>query len=769
MGKLRRVAFIGTYVPRQCGIATFTSDLCEASAASSPKTDFFAVVVNDAPNTHRYPERVRFEIDQNDLTSYFRAGDFLNMSNVDVVCLQHEYGIYGGVHGAHIVNLARELRMPVVTVLHTVLPEPEPAQKKVLQEVISASDRVVVMCNRASRLLQRVYGAPAEKIDFIHHGIPDVPFVDPNFYKDRFGVEGRLVILTFGLISPDKGIENMIDALPAVVEKFPEVVYIVLGATHPNVKKATGEDYRLTLQAKVREYGIQDNVLFHNRYVTLEELLEFIGCADIYVTPYLNRQQICSGTLAYSLGMGKAVVSTPYVYAEELLADGRGKLVPFRDPRALAHTIIELLEDDAERHAIRKRAYLFGRQMVWREVAKKFLESFLKAKEARVSAPRPLRAKPFRLSHSDELPALNLRHIERLTDSTGILQHARRNVPNRAEGYCTDDNARALIVSILSQRLLTDVNQLERLSTTYLSFLQYALEPETNRFWNMLSYDRKWLSRDRSEDSHSRAVWALGTTVAFSPDSGYRGVAMSLFESALPLVENFTSPRAWAYALLGMHEYLRRFSGDSAVRRMREVLAEKLFELYRKNADEQWQWFEQRLTYANARLAQAMLLCGQWMERGDMAEAGLKALEWLVRVQTAAEGHFVPIGNQGFYERGGARARFDQQPIEACATVSACLEAYRMTGEQRWYEEARKAFDWFLGKNDLHLSLYNFATGGCHDGLQPDRVNLNQGAESTLAWLLSLIEMRFVQHAVGEDEEWEVEPSSSSDTLVTPS
>lgn len=745
---LQRVAVVGDYVPRQCGIATFTADLCESLAAAVPHLHVFAVPVTDTEEGYDYPPRVRFEILEDDLPSYVRAADFLNMNGVDVVSVQHEYGIYGGAAGSHLLALLRELRMPVVTTLHTVLRSPEPSYRKVLEEIARLSDRIVVLSRRAVDFLTDIYEVRRDKIHVIPHGIPDVPFVDPNFYKDRFGVEGKLVLLTFGLLSPGKGIELVIEALPAVLERHPNVIYMVIGATHPRVAREEGESYRLRLEQLAEERGVARNVVFHNRFVSTEELVESIGAADLYVSPYLNREQICSGTLAYAVGAGKAVVSTPYWYAEEILADGRGVLVPFRDPAAIADAILRLLDNEAERHAIRKRAYMLGREMIWPEVARRHADVLARAREERRRQPRPFAAKTLD-QRPAELPPLRLDHLRRLTDGTGLLQHAVHTVPSYATGYTTDDNARALLLTVLLEETGAEKGEEVRgLASRYLAFLVHAFDGRARRFRNELGYDRRWRADASPEDANGRAVWALGAVAGRSSNRGRRGAAAQLLDAALPTVRAFTSPRAWAFTLLGLREYVRRFAGDRAARQAQEELAERLLARYRETASAGWDWFEDVVSYANATLPHALIATGAEMGRSPYVEAGLAALDWLVAVQKAPEGHFVPIGSNGFYVRGGERARFDQQPIEAHATVSACLEAYRITGEQRWRREARRAFEWFLGRNDLGLPLYDPNTGGCRDGLHPDRANQNQGAESTLAFLTALLELRAADHVL---------------------
>lgn len=745
---LNRIAFIGNYLPRQCGIATFTTDLCEAIAAEHPETTCIAVPVNDVEGGYAYPTRVRFELTEKDVNSYQRAADFLNINSVDLVCLQFEYGIFGGRAGSHILALLRELRVPIVTTLHTILREPDLHQQRVLEEVAALSDRLVVMSKRGLEFLEQVYHVSPEKIDLIPHGIPDLPFVNPSFHKDLFGVEGKIVLLSFGLLSANKGIENVIAALPAILAKHPNVVYFIVGATHPHVLRDDGETYRLSLQWLAQKKAVEGQVIFYNRFVSLEELVEFIGAADIYITPYLNPAQIVSGTLAYTVGAGKAVISTPYWHAEEMLAEERGALVPFRDPAALAAQVIDLLDNEAKRHGMRKRAYLYGREMIWPQVARRYMESFQRARAER----RHFNPPGFVVKALDErpveLPPLKLDHLRRMTDETGMLQHALFTVPNYREGYATDDNARALMVSALLEEL-GHPEALE-LASRYLAFVWYAFNSETQRFRNFMDYQRRWLEKSGSDDSHGRTLWALGTLLGRSNKPALQSLAGRLFEQALPAIVNTTSPRAWAFALIGIHEYLKRFEGDRRASGVRWELASRLVALYQRHQSRDWRWYEDVLTYCNAALPHALLLCGQSIPDSTMKDVAFESLDWLCALQHADidGGHFVPVGSNGFYQRGGERARFDQQPVEAQATISACLEAHRITRDKRWHKEARCAFDWFLGHNDLNLPVYDPTTGGCRDGLHPDRPNENQGAESSLAFLQSVLELKLAENTV---------------------
>jgi glycosyltransferase involved in cell wall biosynthesis len=746
--RVRKIAFVGDHLPRKCGIATFTTDLLAAVASSHPQSQCLAVSVNDVPGGYEYPEVVRFEIEEQDLSSYLRAADFLNISNVDIVCLQHEFGIFGGTAGGHVLALLRELRMPVVTTLHTVLREPKADQRRVMEGLISLSTRLVVMAERGRQMLQQIYQAPPAKIDLIPHGIHDVGFVDPTFFKDQFGVEGRVVLLTFGLLSPNKGIEHVLSALPQILAEFPEVVYIVLGATHPNELREHGEAYRLSLEILAKKNRVEKNVIFYNQFVDLENLKEFIGAADLYITPYLNEAQITSGTLAYAFGAGKAVVSTPYWHAAELLSEDRGTLVPFGDAPAIAQAVTGLLRDDTRRHAIRKNAYRIGRDMIWSNVAQMYMRSFEcsrlegAARKSKFLATKTLDQKP------RALPPMKLSHLSRMTDSTGVFQHAVFSVPNFSEGYCTDDNARAFLLSVLLGELGEDPESVRALATTSAAFLHHAFDNQTRRFHNHLSFDRRWLDEVGSEDCQGRALWALGIGVGRSPFRSFQMMAGQLFAAALPALTGFTSPRAWAFGLIGIHEYLHRLSGDSLVNQTRERLTCRLMELFEASAHPDWQWFEEELSYDNAKLAHALIVSGHATGQPAVLQRGIQALSWLTELQMSEKGHFRPIGSNGFYRRGGARASYDQQPIEAQATVSACLEAYRATSDVCWYEHAQRAFDWFIGWNDLGLELYSSETGGCRDGLHVDRVNGNQGAESTLAFLLSLAEMQLAQNLI---------------------
>lgn len=730
---------LGNHLPRQCGIATFTTDLSSALASADPELDCFVLAMNDGRLHHAYPGRVRFELTDTDLGAYTRAADFLNVNAVDVISVQHEYGIFGGKAGSHLLTMLRELRMPIVTTLHTVLAEPNLHQRRVMDEITALSDRLVVMTARGGSLLRDVHGVDESKIDVIPHGIPDVPFAGS---KNLLGVEGRPLILTFGLLSPDKGLEYVIDALPEILAQYPDVIYIVLGATHPHIIERHGETYRVMLEDRAKRLGVDGNVIFHNRFVSQSELSEFLAAADIYITPYLNPAQITSGTLAYALGAGKAVISTPYPYAQELLAEGRGILVPWKDSGAIAAEIVGLLGDPEKRMLLRRNAAAHGRAMLWPAVAQSYLNTFERARgehdqrlrtafRARTLATRPA-----------ALPEVNLAHVRAMTDGTGMLQHATFNVPRYGEGYCVDDNARALLLMALLEEAGTGDQELVRtLSSRYLAFVSHAFNRSLGRFRNFMSYARGWQEDKGSEDSHGRSLWALGTVVGCSEDPGRYSLAGALFHEALPAVATFSSPRAWAYALLGIEQYFKAFHGDRNVQTAGREIAGRLLALFRRTDQPEWPWFEDTVTYCNARLPQALIVTGAWTGDAAMTETGLRSLDWLTTIQRTPDGFFSPVGTNGFFSRGMTPAVFDQQPVDACATVSACMSAFRATGDHVWAEHARRAFNWFLGQNQLQRPLYDPMSGGCRDALHADRVNENEGAESSLSFLLALMDM----------------------------
>jgi glycosyltransferase involved in cell wall biosynthesis len=737
----RRIAIIGNSLPRRCGIATFTSDLQHAIAASGPNLESCIVAMTDHGQVYDYPREVSFQIGDDNVQDYLRAADFLNAGQFDMVSLQHEFGIFGGEAGAHILLLLSRLNMPVITTLHTVLSEPTAAQRAVLQRVVELSFKVIVMAKMGSELLRRNYQVSSEKIEIIAHGIPDFPFVPPDAAKARLGFSGRSVILTFGLLSPNKGIEVMIDAMPSILARRADAVYVVLGATHPNLVRDRGEAYRESLMARVHELEVEDHVVFLDQFVEQSTLLEFISACDVYATPYLDEAQMTSGTLSYSFGLGKAVVSTPYWHARELLADERGVLVPFGDAAAIGREIAALLTDDTRRQRMCSRAYAVSRKMTWAQTADRYISVF---ENARRMQPLTVLARAPKGAHETRPrvpPQMQIGHFLSMCDDTGLFQHAVHSVPDRSHGYCVDDNARALLLACAlnsngEQRLP------EILTARFASFVQHAWNPDTGRFRNFMGFNRNWLELSGSEDSHGRTLWALGECARRDASPSRRQWAAALFEEALPTAKAFLSPRAWAFTLLGLGSYCSAVPTDLHAKDVRRVLADRLMASLTSVETLDWVWFEEGLSYDNARLPQALMVTGMATQTLTYTDAGLRSLRWLTAQQTAPAGHFRPVGTAGFGEQRRYPQAFDQQPLEATATIAACLTAWRAVGAAEWKAAATQAFAWFLGSNDLSLALVDLQTGSCRDGLHPDRANENCGGESVLSYLLSLADIR---------------------------
>lgn len=683
----------------------------------------------DPGGQYAFPPHVRWSIAQDDFGGYLAAADFIHEQGFDVVSLQHEFGIYGGEAGDYILGLIAALRIPLVTTLHTVLDRPSDAQRKVTMAILAASARVVVMAQKGRSILIDLYDADPGKIIVIPHGIPDMPLIIPQQAKEKLGFAGHRIILTFGLISPNKGIETMIKAMPVVLAAAPDAVYVVMGATHPTLLREAGEAYRENLIALVHDLRLDGHVVFLNRFVDRPELLQHIAMCDVYVTPYLVETQMTSGTLAYSHGLGRPVVSTPYWHALELLTDGSGALVPFGDTAGLGTVVADLLTDEGSRLAMGRRAYVASRAMTWRNTALHYREAF------RAACRKPVPA----------LPAMPLDHFAAMCDDTGLFQHAVFGIPDRSHGYCIDDNARAMLLCCAMGGhgdAHRHADFIKTMQPRFAAFIQHGWNPDKGRFRNFMGYDRQWLEDAGSEDSHGRTLWALGACMAKGQDTPLAQWACGLFEQALAPVQAFTSPRAWAFALLGLSYYCAARPKDREAHRIQLALGGRLHALLLACESKDWVWFEDRLTYDNARLCEALIVTGKACGSRDLVDAGLRSLRWLLARQTAPEGHFRPVGSQGFLLISRETPLcFDQQPVEACATIAACLAASLIDPTPSWHVEAHKAFAWFTGANDLHLPLVDIASGSCRDGLHVDRTNENRGAESLLAYLLSLSDM----------------------------
>jgi glycosyltransferase involved in cell wall biosynthesis len=729
------VIYVGTFVPRTCGIATFANDLGTSIAQEMGGKPYRVVAITDRAEGYDYPPEVTFEIRQNVIRDYARAAEYINGSSAQIVSLQHEFGIYGGDAGKYLSVLLSHLKKPVITTVHTILEDPSPDYREAFEDVINLSQQLVTMSQRGARMLEEIYGVPQDKISVIHHGVHDVPFVDSNFYKEKFNVEGLTVLLTFGLLSPNKGIETALEALPYVVEKYPDTVYIILGATHPEVKKVRGEQYRLSLERKAIDLNISDNVVFHNRFVDLQELTEYMSCCDVYLTPYLAKEQITSGTLAYAVGMGKAVVSTPYWYAEELLSDSRGVLVDFNDVKGMADALNGLIGDSMRRNKMRKAAYEYGRTMVWREVGRQYVEMFVQMRSERKNLEVGSAWKQ-KMLPVITLPEIRLDHLMALSDNVGLLQHASFGIPDRDHGYSADDVGRGLaaLMTCYSQQKDEEILPLIR---TYVSFLNHS-HTETGHFHNFMSYDRRFLDDQGSDETLGRVLWGLGTLVRWGPKEQVRALAQNMMAKAVPKILELDAPRAKADAIIGMYHLLQKFVGASQFKRLLIQLADDLVGLYKENYSRDWQWFEQVITYGNAKIPEALLRGYQVTQNEEYLEVALESLDFLTRQQWNGV-YFELVGNEGWYPKGGEKALFGQQPVDAAYLVEAYVAASEVTNMNKYLELARFAFDWFLGRNRLNTALYDFSDGSVADGIDSNGISANQGAESVVCYLLAVL------------------------------
>jgi glycosyltransferase involved in cell wall biosynthesis len=725
---IRHLALIGNFLPRKCGIATYTTDTFEALKQRYPELRVDVYAMDDHPGRYDYPEAVTRAIAQNDRADYLKAARAIEASGAQALWIQHEYGIYGGPAGECLLALTDRLSIPIITTLHTVLERPSADERRVMEALLRRSSRVIVMADKGRDILKRVHGADDRKIVTIPHGVPDRMFVDPDSLKPVFGWEGREVILTFGLLAPNKGIETLIEALPAVVAEHPRALYVVLGATHPNLVAHEGEVYRDRLKALAEEKGVAAHVQFIDAFVEYDELIDYLQASDLYVTPYTNPAQITSGTLSYAVGVGKPVISTPYVHATEILADDHGVLVDFGDSAGFAREIARLLGDAEARQSLAQRAYARGRTMIWPRLA----ESAMVEMDSIVAEkPRQLGKPPA------ELAALapDLAAVERMSDSTGMLQHSIYSVPDRRHGYCIDDNARALI--LMSKIEGVDEAVRDKWTSVYASFVQHAWNTGARRFRNFMNFDRSWCEDVGSEDSNGRAIWALGVTARDARAQKHRDWASVLFDTTASIALELEAPRAHAFAMLGAAAMIEAHPGHALSRTILTRYGEELIALLDDARRPEWQWFEIVLAYDNARLPEALLRAGKVLGRQDFVSVGLETLEWITARQTSPEGRFRAVGTESFGRAYAEPLPFDQQPLEAQATIDACVAAWEATRDEHWREEAMRAYRWYLGANDLELPLATAQDGGCFDGLMPTGLNRNQGAESILALQLA--------------------------------
>ena len=757
MNKQLRVLFIGTYVPKECGIATFTSDLLNSVSGENNDVHCEVIALSDPSETYNYPEEVVFQIQRDKLEDYYLAADYINQSAADIVCLQHEFGLFGGNAGDYIFALLSGINKPVITTMHTVIREPELEYRVSTEQLIKYSEKLVVMSQAAVDMLKNVYKAPEDKIEIIFHGVPDYPFNNCSKYKKMLNLKGSPLVLTFGLLSQNKGIESVLEALPEVVSQYPDLVYLVLGATHPMVKKTQGEVYRHYLENKVSELGLENNVVFHDKFVEKEELCNYILASDIYASPYLSREQIVSGALTYAMGMGKAIVSTPYWYAQEMLSDNRGLLVDFGDTDGFKNSLLYLIENPDECNGMRKKAYDFGRKMTWKNVGKEYNTVFIKALKNYNTYPGIHNRFNFL---PNQLPEVKLDHLELLTDDVGIIQHTNFGVPARHYGYSTDDVGRALVALTQLIDSPKKAEEFRKLITTYMSFLEHA-QTDTGHFHNFMSYKREFLDEKGSEDTLGRAVYGLGHVISCPYLSrNIRTLANTLLSKSRQEMENLGSPRAKAYSMCGLYEMLRTGVDtdefESVFNSRRDFVksidtlvdrdnfesifishADSLVDLYEANHKEDWNWFEPTVTYSNAKLSESLLLAYNYTKNRTYREIGLVTLDFLTEIQLNGD-FFDTVGNQGWYSYNGEKPLFDQQPIEAGYLTQAYVSAYESVRDRKYIQLAKYSFEYFLGRNRLRTAMYDNSTGAVCDGLSSDGMNCNQGAEPVICFLMAL-------------------------------
>ncbi|REA62868.1 glycosyl transferase [Dyadobacter luteus] len=746
-----KISFIGTYPPRECGIGTFTKNLFDSvtrSASSKNNNQGFVIAIDDHDQQYDYPPEVKLSIRQEQQTDYLEAANLINLSGADVCVLQHEFGIYGGQNGIYILPLLHKLKIPLIVTLHTVLKNPSYNQKAVLTEICKIASSVVVMSQTAVDMLVDEYQVPKVKIAKIAHGVPDLQF-DQIQVKKEFKLTKRKVLLTFGFIGRNKGIETVLKALPNVVAQHPDVVYIVLGKTHPNVIRHSGEEYRVFLTGLVKKLGIEKHVVFLNEFIGQSELFQYLSAADIYITPYTSEAQITSGTLSYAIGAGAAVISTPYWHAAELLSENRGRLFPFQDSAALGEILLELLDHPGQMNELRKNAYDYGRKITWPRIGTEYVELAEAVVEAQPD-PTDVQEPIF---DPLTLPPFLLDHIQRLTDDTGIIQHAKYGIPNLKEGYCLDDNARALLMVLMTYKRTKHPLAL-KLSPTYLSYINY-MQNADGAFRNFLSFNRNFLDEVGSEDSFGRAIWSLGYLLGNAPNDAYYQTGREIFFDAVPNFTKLKSIRSIANTMVGICHYLKSNPNDEAITQILRQLSERLMTDYEINCQDNWRWFEQLLAYDNAFLPLALLHAAEFLDDERIYEIGMESMNFLTDI-TFANGYLSIIGNENWYKLDNEQSKFGQQPLDALAMVLMFHQAFRLTKNTDYITKLYTSFMWFLGENDLRISLYDFETKGCCDGLESYGVNRNQGAESTLAYLISHLS---VLEAFEEVSKLELQPA----------
>jgi glycosyltransferase involved in cell wall biosynthesis len=733
-----KIAYISTYPPRECGIATFNNNLMRAVHANFPKRNSlleggFVVALNDSEDLHEYeyPEEVKYVIRQNSQKDYIRAANYINTSDADACIMEHEFGIYGGESGIYILPLINRLEKPLISILHTILREPSYVQRIIIREIAEQSSKIIVMSKRAVEFLTTIYEIPLSKIQIIEHGVPDVEAPEVNPVNNLSQFKNHRVLLTFGLISRNKGLETVIKALPKIVDKHPDVMYVVLGNTHPGVIKNSGEEYRDHLKSLANQLGVSKNLAFINKFVSEDELVNYLTACEIYVTPYLNEAQITSGTLSYAVGAGAAVVSTPYWHATELLDHNRGRLFDFKDTEELSTIINELLDNDEALSELKQNAYEYGLHLRWPVTGAEFIKVAQESSRNHDFSDKILRNS---IVDPEILPKFSLTHVIRLTDDTGIVQHAKYGIPNLKEGYCLDDNARALIMALMAYQRNKSKEAFELLPV-YLSYIHY-MQTDDGNFRNFLSFNRQYLDEVGSEDSFGRTIWALGHLISCAASNSYREFALEILRKSFPHFETLKHLRGMANTIIGISLYLQVFPTDEGMVKKLVDLTQPLIDAYERNQDAEWQWFEEKMTYDNAILPLALLHSAEITGNEKAKKIAMSTMAFLDKL-TLSNGYLSPVGNDGWYYKGSQFPVFDQQAIETMAMVLMHFQAYQIFREPEYIEKMFLCYKWFLGENTLRAPLYDHETKGCCDGLLPTGINRNQGAESTLAYLIS--------------------------------
>ena len=729
-----RIICIGNYPPRKCGIATFTENLVQsvlkAAKIHSRDVSIDVIAMNDPGMTYNYPDIVTHSINDRIKEEYVKMADYINHSGADLCLFQFEYGIFGGDSGLLILSLLRKLKIPIVSTLHTVLLQPTFHQKEVLRRIAEYSSRVVVMSSMAIGFLEKVFGIPRSKILRIEHGVPDFSGFDPKTAIRPDSWKNRKVLLTFGLIGRSKGIETVIKALPSVVEKHPEVLYVVLGKTHPHVVKWAGEEYREYLEKLTADLNLNNHVEFLNQYVSEEELMAYLLASDIYVTPYLNKAQITSGTLSYAVGGGSAVISTPYWHAEELLAEGRGRLFEFHDYEGLAGIVVELLNDPEKLENLKQRAFNYGLKIAWPKIGFEYLTAF-----ENVIAEYKTHIESRRHAFAFTIPHFDPGQLERLTDDTGIIQHARGCIANYKTGYCLDDNTRAMIVCVMAHQKYGD-QKYYPLIYRYLAYIMY-MQNKDGSFKNYLTYGRNTIEEIGSDDAFGRSVWALGHLIRFAPSDSFFQISKDLFYLSVKNFDSLRYARGFANCIMGLYHYVHRYPDQEQFVKMLEKLADKLIGCFNTHSHDTWDWFEPTITYDNGLLPAALYQAYELTENEKYFEIAERTRKFIER-KCMANGHLSLVGNAKWMkEPVDPNAEYAQQPVDALAMLIMYESAWKVTGNHHFIDKLKRSFEWFFGNNDLNLPLYDEETKGCNDGLEQFGVNRNQGAESIVAYLMS--------------------------------